>query len=682
MLKSKDFSKIRKIFDNILKKFRFTNIKSIQKELIIVTSLTILIVGLSTTLISINTFYKHSNDGFERDLLVGQLDIHNRVEVLKTDIKNESLRLSSGTDISRYLQEKRYDSLEWFLEELENEALDNVIVYSKEGEVVDQIKDTDTNIPVDIVNSIINNNKEEGYIIDNDNLIMYTGFPITYNAYYSVGGLISTYNLADDKFLQEIKEIYKLDATLYIDGNMINSTFNSDDLEDELTELSISQEEYQKIIIEIENGKIYHSKVNQQKNGCIYYPIIDEGEVLGLIRLSKDKSDFYNAIYAVVFIIIIFNLVLFLLGFISIYFYTSKRIKKPLKESNDILVDMSSGDYRAQTYSFKYRNEFGSHLKMLSDTRDTMRRIIERILDSTEIVANNSTSINDEIKVLLKTVEIINTTMESLEGGAFEQAKVTEKVNLKVSDILDMLSSINVQINESDNAVKDAEEYIVSGKKCVELQEENMVMSKETSNKLEEGILDLKEKSNEIEDIINVIKEISETTKLLSLNATIEAARAGKSGKGFAVVADEIRRLSNQTNESIEKINQIITAVQVGVEYSVENITEYKGVLVEQEKALKKTVEEFDMINESTSILKDKVDQVSTHTKSITMKINNAGKDVREIATLAEETASITQEVKENMQEQKNNLSNISNNVNKLEEQTNSLKDSTNNFIT
>lgn len=68
--------------------------------------------------------------------------------------------------------------------------------------------------------------------------------------------------------------------------------------------------------------------------------------------------------------------------------------------------------------------------------------------------------------------------------------------------------------------------------------------------------------SQEINNILGFIKQIADETKMLGLNAAIEAARAGDVGRGFGVVAEEIRKLSDDSRETVSKIRALTDKIE------------------------------------------------------------------------------------------------------------------------
>jgi len=77
-----------------------------------------------------------------------------------------------------------------------------------------------------------------------------------------------------------------------------------------------------------------------------------------------------------------------------------------------------------------------------------------------------------------------------------------------------------------------------------------------------------------LEGVLASIENIAERTHVLSINAAIESARLGSEGRGFGVVAQEIRKLADQSKESLRssfaKIREMAEAVSRGSSLSEE----------------------------------------------------------------------------------------------------------------
>lgn len=77
--------------------------------------------------------------------------------------------------------------------------------------------------------------------------------------------------------------------------------------------------------------------------------------------------------------------------------------------------------------------------------------------------------------------------------------------------------------------------------------------------------------ADEISEVLAFIKQIADETKMLGLNAAIEAARAGEVGRGFGVVAEEIRKLSDESKETVVTIRSLIDRIKNEVRETVDN---------------------------------------------------------------------------------------------------------------
>lgn len=161
--------------------------------------------------------------------------------------------------------------------------------------------------------------------------------------------------------------------------------------------------------------------------------------------------------------------------------------------------------------------------------------------------------------------------------------------------------------------------------------------------------------SGEIGNTLDIINEIVESINLLSLNASIEAARAGEAGRGFAVVAQEVRHLADNTKESLQNINDVVSRVQVGTNDVSKFINENAEQLLNQNKVIAETVKGvrtmMDLLKESAGAI-EQADQIRSVQRQVIQETVVINENItNEIQSENEEFSNIASMVQNNSQE-------------------------------
>ncbi|WP_446898976.1 methyl-accepting chemotaxis protein [Clostridium sp. LBM24168] len=414
---------------------------------------------------------------------------------------------------------------------------------------------------------------------------------------------------------------------------------------------------------------IIDEATNPKNNGIIHFQWKNPGEKSTRAKMNAVayfepwgwyvnvgcyESDFYKPVYKILKFIITISLILIVISLLFIINIMKKKIH-PLQNIVKAMELVSKGNMKVEV-DIKSNDEMGYIGNIFNNMTKNIRDILIKIKEVTGVLDDKIADINSSSDIASENSNSVKEAMEQISSAINNSAKDIQDSfdNIKfLAENIDKVRSNSIAMKNKASDATDLNSNII--KVLADLEDKSsqgIASSKDINYKIGK----LLDKSNEIAGIVNVIENISNEINLLSLNASIESARAGEAGKGFAVVSEQIKKLSNDTSDSVNKIRILIDDLVSTISISVDSVKNSENVAKSQIETINGTKNTLDkvisfvqeipvVINENV----DKIDNIHKNTDMVTSSMDLVVSTTEEISASSEEVNASTSEVSQNV---------------------------------
>ncbi len=322
--------------------------------------------------------------------------------------------------------------------------------------------------------------------------------------------------------------------------------------------------------------------------------------------------------------------------------------QKPLNTIMKELLQLGEGNFM-ESLLVKSNDEYED----MMDAINHVKQNVQKDFINFNAIVDEMYTFNNSVAKIAKTMQStsneITDVLDEVSTAAISQAEDTERVVGVLNESINNLTSVSQESDENKSkieaAVGDIEKSFneVTGTAT----EINDVLSQ--FSHIKENGTELKRKADDITSIVSIVSAIAQQINLLALNASIEAARAGEAGRGFSVVAEEVRKLSEETNSAVSKINDSLTSFVSSIGTVVVGIDEQYGVLENENGRLKSAVSTTEKSNEHLGLVSGLMIRTSQELNQEAENINSAFDSIQNLAAIAEENSAATQEANSNV---------------------------------
>lgn len=287
-------------------------------------------------------------------------------------------------------------------------------------------------------------------------------------------------------------------------------------------------------------------------------------------------------------------------------------------------------------------------LLVFTDLRLITRYVVTPIKGMLKTIQESSGHINGMTSEVLKRTHASRKSASGLSSLAGQLSSTIREVAGNVSSINEDAGNMRQEVHTIAEECGAITAYSAQMNTRADNMQQSAQNSAEITNAKTDEILhslnDAIQKSksvNQIQALAGDILAIAQQTRLISLNASVEAANAGEAGKGFAMVAREVRELSNSSQETanrIQEINTVVTAAVNNLSENAQQLIDYMSQSVLKE--FQAFVQSGTQYKEDAAYIRRTMDQFHDRTERLKHSMSGIADSIGTITKAIDEGAS------------------------------------------